>query len=97
MTALASRGQLRASFLRWSLFAVPVCLLGVLPGRIWTADSIWFQSLVKPATFPPPVWFGIVWTTLFVLINAVVGVYSLVSISRLTVESSVSARNSGKL
>lgn len=69
MTALASRGQLRASLLRWSLFTVPVCLLGVLPGRIWTADSIWFQSLAKPTIFPPPVWFGVVWTTLFVLMG----------------------------
>ena len=70
MTALASRGQLRASFIRWALFAVPVCLLlGVLPGRIWTADSEWFRALAKPGIFPEPVWFGIVWTLLFVLMG----------------------------
>ena len=69
MTGLASRGQLRASFLRWALFTVPLCLLGVIPGRVWTADSLWFQSLEKPAIFPPPIWFGIVWTTLFVLMG----------------------------
>ncbi|MFA9201808.1 MAG: TspO/MBR family protein [Cypionkella sp.] len=69
MTALASRGQLRASVLRWGLFTVPLCLLGVIPGRLWTADTAWFQSLAKPAIFPPPIWFGIVWTTLFVLMG----------------------------
>ena len=35
MTALASRGQLRASFIRWALFTVPlVVLLGFLAGRL---------------------------------------------------------------
>lgn len=69
MTGLASRGQLRASLLRWSLFTVPLCLLGVLPGRIWTAQTAWFAALEKPDIFPPPMWFGIVWTTLFVLMG----------------------------
>lgn len=69
MTALASHGQLRASLLRWSLFTVPLCLLGLLPGRIWTAQTAWFAALEKPGIFPPPVWFGIVWTVLFVLMG----------------------------
>lgn len=72
MTALASRGQLRASLLRWALFAVPlVMLLGFLSGRLSGsgADSLWFQSLVKPAIFPPPMWFGIVWTILYALMG----------------------------
>lgn len=70
MTSLASRGQLRASFIRWALFAVPACLLlGILPGRIWTADSEWFRALAKPAIYPEPMWFGIVWTALFVLMG----------------------------
>lgn len=72
MTALASRGQLRASFLRWALFIVPlVVLLGFLAGRLSGsgADSLWFQSLVKPDIFPPPMWFGIVWTVLYILMG----------------------------
>ncbi len=69
MTALASRGQLRASLLRWSLFTVPLCLLGILPGRIWTAQTAWFAALDKPEIFPPPVLFGVVWTTLFLLMG----------------------------
>lgn len=72
MTALASRGQLRASLLRWALFTVPlVVLLGFLSGQLSGsgADSLWFQSLEKPAIFPPPVWFGIVWTVLYALMG----------------------------
>ena len=70
MNMLASRGQLRASFLRWALFLVPLCvLLGFLAGTLGSADSPWFQSLVKPAIFPPPAWFGIVWSILYVMIG----------------------------
>ena len=63
MNRLASPAQLRASFLRWALFTVPlVLLLGFLSGRLGgDASSAWFQSLGKPAIFPPPQWFGIVW------------------------------------
>ena len=71
MTGLASRGQLRASLFRWALFTVPlVLLLGFLSGRVGSnADSPWFQSLVKPDIFPPPMWFGIVWSILYVLMG----------------------------
>lgn len=70
MNFLASREQLRASLIRWLLVCVPGCLLlGILPGRIWSADSSWFQALEKPAIFPPPMWFGIVWATLFVFMG----------------------------
>lgn len=71
MTALASRGQLRASVLRWALFTVPlVLLLGFLSGRVGgDAQSLWFQSLTKPAIFPPPMWFGIVWSILYAMMG----------------------------
>ena len=72
MTALASRGQLRASFIRWALFTVPlVVLLGFLSGQLSGsgADTLWFQSLEKPAIFPPPMSFGIVWTVLYVMMG----------------------------
>lgn len=72
MTALASRGQLRASFVRWALFTVPlVVLLGFLSGQLSGsgAGSMWFQSLEKPAIYPAPMWFGIVWTILYVLMG----------------------------
>lgn len=71
MTALASHSQLRASFVRWLLVAVPgVVLLGFLAGQVGgNADSLWFQSLEKPAIFPPPATFGIVWGILYAVMG----------------------------
>lgn len=72
MTALASRGQLRASFVRWALFTVPACmLLGYLSGALSQsgAENPWFAALEKPAIFPPPMWFGIVWTVLYAMMG----------------------------
>ena len=70
MNFLASKAQLRASFLRWSLFLVPlIVLLGFTAGRLGSPDTVWFQSLTKPTIFPPPMWFGIVWSVLYVMIG----------------------------
>ncbi len=72
MNRLASPAQLRASFIRWALFLVPlVVLLGLGSGVVGgsTAESPWFAALDKPATFPPPATFGIVWTTLYALMG----------------------------
>lgn len=71
MNVIASRSQLRASFLRWALLTVPaVLLLGLLSGQLGgSAGSPWFQSLAKPAIFPPPMWFGIVWSILYVMLG----------------------------
>lgn len=72
MTALASRGQLRASVVRWVLFTVPACmLLGFLAGNLAPSGSEnpWFAALDKPGIFPPPIWFGIVWTILYAVMG----------------------------
>jgi len=70
MNVIASRSQLRASFYRWALFTVPlIVLLGFVAGQLGSPDSLWFQSLVKPAMYPPPATFGIVWTILYVMIG----------------------------
>lgn len=70
MNLLASKAQLRASFLRWALFCVPlIVLLGFLGGKMGTPETLWFQSLTKPSIFPPPAAFGIVWTILYVMIG----------------------------
>lgn len=70
MNLLASKAQLRASFLRWSLFLVPlIVLLGFLAGGLGGPNTVWFQNLVKPDIFPPPAAFGIVWTALYILIG----------------------------
>ena len=71
MNRLASPAQLRASYLRWALFLVPlVALLGLASGVIAgsTAESPWFASLDKPSIFPPPLAFPIVWSALYALI-----------------------------
>ncbi len=73
MNMLASRGQLRASFIRWALFLVPLTvLLGFVAGQLGSADSAWFASLEKPSIFPEPRWFGIVWTVLYIMIGLAV-------------------------
>ena len=71
MNTLASKGQLRASFFRWALFTVPICvLLGFMSGQLGGGpDSLWFETLVKPDIFPPPMWFGIVWSILFTVLG----------------------------
>lgn len=72
MTELASPGQLRASFLRWSLFVVPLILfLGFFSGQLAGSGpgNTWFDDLVKPAIYPPPALFGIVWSILYVMIG----------------------------
>src|SRR5688572_5270735 len=72
MNRLASPAQLRASVLRWALFLVPaVVLLGFLSGQYAGsgADNPWFAALDKPAIFPPPVTFAIVWTALYAMMG----------------------------
>ncbi|AWW75187.1 tryptophan-rich sensory protein [Erythrobacter sp. KY5] len=70
MNFLASKAQLRASFLRWSLFLVPlIVLLGFTAGQLGSPDTVWFQSLTKPAIFPPTAAFGIVWGILYVIVG----------------------------
>jgi tryptophan-rich sensory protein len=73
MNLLASKAQLRASFLRWALFTVPLILLvGFVSGQLGGPDTPWFQSLAKPAIYPPPAVFGIVWSILFTMIGLAV-------------------------
>ena len=70
MSLLASRSQLRASFFRWAMFTVPlIVLLGFFAGQLGGPNTPWFQSLEKPAIFPPPMWFGVVWSILYVMIG----------------------------
>lgn len=72
MSTLASKAQLRASFLRWALFAVPAVLLVSFLVQTFTpggGDSAWFASLEKPAINPPSYLFGIVWPILYALMG----------------------------
>lgn len=70
MGGLASRAQLRLSFLRWAVVTVPlVLLLGFLAGRSVPvgAASLWYQSLVKPGFAPPDGMLPIIWAVLYLL------------------------------
>src|SRR5688572_26327333 len=72
MTAIASKSQLRMSFLRYALFTVPlVLLLGTLSGRIANSGygNAWFDALQKPAIMPPGWMFGVAWTILYVFLG----------------------------
>jgi translocator protein len=72
MNFLASREQLRASLLRWTLVCVPGCiLLGTLAGRLSQSGegNPWFDALVKPDIYPPPALFGIAWAALYALMG----------------------------
>jgi translocator protein len=74
MTGLASRSQLRMSFLRHALVTVPlVVLLGSVSGRIANSGygNSWFDALVKPEIMPPGWVFGAVWTLLYILLGLV--------------------------
>lgn len=72
MTLLASRGQLRASYLRWALVCMPATvLLGTLSGALSQSGvgNPWFDALVKPSLYPPSAVFGIVWAVLYALMG----------------------------
>ncbi|HEX8555718.1 MAG TPA: TspO/MBR family protein [Sphingomonas sp.] len=72
MTGIASKGQLRMSFLRWAAVTVPlILLLGFVSGMSVPAgnDNRWYQALAKPALTPPGWAFPVAWTTIYVLLG----------------------------
>jgi translocator protein len=85
MRYLASPAQLRASLLRWSLFTVPLLFgLGFLSSRISASgpNNPWFTELAKPALYPPPATFGIVWSVLYVLMGVALAMVASASGAR---------------
>ena len=72
MNQLASRGQLRMSYLRWALVTVPaIVFLGFLSGKASQSGfgNPWFDALVKPAIMPPGWAFGAAWTVLYIMLG----------------------------
>jgi tryptophan-rich sensory protein len=72
MTGIASKSQLRMSFLRYALFTVPaVLMLGTLSGALAGSGygNPWFDALEKPAAMPPGWAFGVVWPILYILLG----------------------------
>ena len=77
MTELASREQLRMSFVRWALVTVPgVLLLGFLSGSSVPAGSNnpWYLMLTKPALTPPDWAFPVAWSILYVLMGVALAI-----------------------
>ncbi len=75
MGGIASKGQLRMSFLRWAVFTVPlILLLGFAAGRAVPSgsDNGWYMALQKPALTPPGIVFPIAWTSLYILMGLAV-------------------------
>jgi tryptophan-rich sensory protein len=74
MRGIASKGQLRMSFLRFALVTVPaLVLLGSLSGRLANSGygNPWFDALEKPGFMPPGWLFGVAWTLLYILMGLV--------------------------
>ena len=72
MGEIASPSQLRLSFMRWALVAVPlILLLGIASGRLSGSGygNPWFQALAKPEIMPPGWAFGAAWTILYILMG----------------------------
>jgi len=74
---IASRDQLRMSFLRWAIVSVPlILLLGFASGRAVPAgaENGWYVALQKPALTPPGWVFPVAWTSLYILMGIAVAV-----------------------
>jgi benzodiazapine receptor len=74
---IASKNQLRMSFLRWAVVTVPlVLLLGFASGRsvVGGSDNDWYFALTKPAQTPPDWVFPVAWTTLYILLGLAVAI-----------------------
>jgi translocator protein len=72
MSGIASRSQLRMSFLRYALVTVPlVLLLGTLSGTLAGSgyENPWFDALAKPDLMPPGWVFGAAWTLLYICLG----------------------------
>ena len=72
MTGIASKSELRMSFLRYAVVTVPaIVLLGLLSGYLSNSgySNPWFDTLRKPAFMPPGWVFGTAWTILYILLG----------------------------
>ncbi|WP_070154230.1 TspO/MBR family protein [Sphingobium phenoxybenzoativorans] len=77
MNEIASKGQLRLSYLRWALFTVPaVVFLGFLSARVSNSGygNRWFVQLVKPDFMPQPWVFPVAWTAFYILMGLALAV-----------------------
>ncbi|WP_010216137.1 TspO/MBR family protein [Sphingomonas sp. PAMC 26621] len=69
---IASREQLRASFLRWTAVTIPgMLLLGFGAARLSPtgSENRWYAALNKPAYNPPDWVFPVAWSLLYVILG----------------------------
>lgn len=72
MGEIASRAQLRMSFVRWALLSVPlIVFLGFFAGQLSNSgySNAWFIALERPGWFPPGWLFGFAWTILYAMMG----------------------------
>jgi len=77
MNEIASKGQLRLSYLRWALFTVPaIVFLGFFSGRVSNSGygNKWFAELVKPDMMPQAWVFPVAWTAFYILMGLAIAV-----------------------
>jgi translocator protein len=77
MNEIASKGQLRLSYLRWALFTVPtIVFLGFLSGYASNSgyENRWFAALQKPDFMPPGWAFPVAWSLLYVMMGLAISV-----------------------
>lgn len=72
MGELASKDQLRMSYVRLALVTVPgIVLLGFFSSKVANSgdENAWFNALAKPWIMPPSLAFPIAWTILYVMLG----------------------------
>jgi translocator protein len=72
MTELATKGQLRMSYLRWALVTVPaIVMIGSAIGILSNSgySNRWFNALDLPPITPPGWVFGVAWTILYAMLG----------------------------
>ncbi len=75
MREIASKSQLRSTFLRRVVVTVPlILLLGFASGRLAQAGDAnrWYAALDKPALVPPDWAFPVAWSVLYVLLGVAI-------------------------
>jgi tryptophan-rich sensory protein len=68
-----------------------VNVVGAVPAVLAGPGSAWFDALAKPALYPPPWVFGVVWTALFTLMGVAVALVWLAGPDRRAVRVALTA------